>query len=253
VGRSIGLGSITTVSAPDVSILVDLEGWPEDTGRFVASVARHRGDRRVELVVVDRRTEREPPAPALLESVVPATCLLAAPGIGFGGAQSLALASATGDLVVLVDTSLQFTGDLLGQLIGALDDPTVAVAGPFGLASHDLCDYEERVAGDVAAVQGYCLAARRDDLVAIGGVREEFHWYRNADIDVSLRLRTLTDPPRRAVAVGAADCVRHTHRAWEATPEGERPERSRRNMGVVHEVFFGRTELAVAPGSEPPV
>src|SRR4029077_35527 len=117
---------------------------------------------------------------------------------------------------------------------------------------------EERTAGDVAAVQGYCLAARRADLVAAGGVQEAFTWYRNADIDVSLRLRTLDEPPvRRGGARGrrrstpphtrraggpppaaANPPPRHTHRAWEATPEPERGERSRRNMAVVHEVFF---------------
>jgi hypothetical protein len=255
------------MSPPDVSVLVDLEGWPEDTARFLASLARHRCGRSVEVVVVDRRAQPEPPAAALLEGAAhhgggsrpreaggapasawdgSATYLAAPPGTGFGAAQSLALASATGVVVVLVDASLELTGDLLGDLLAALDDPTVAVAGPFGLATADLCDYEERTAGDVAAVQGYCLAARRAELVAAGGVQERFRWYRNADIDVSLRLRTLDEPPvRRAVAAGAGHCTRHTHRDWEATPEAERGERSRHNMGIVHEVFFGRKDLTV--------
>jgi hypothetical protein len=207
---------------PEISILVDLEGWPDDTARFLASLDRHGGDRAVEVIGANQGSE------------------------GFGAAQNLALATATGDVVVLVDTSLELTGDLLGDLVGALDDPTVAVAGPYGLVTGDLCDYEERTSGDVAAVQGYCLAARRADLLAAGGVQEAFTWYRNADIDVSLRLRTLDEPPvRRAVATGAGHCTRHTHRAWEATPEAERPERSRHNMGIVHEVFFGRKDLTV--------
>jgi hypothetical protein len=211
------------MGASQVSLLVDRAGWPDDADRFLASLERHRGDRAVEVLEANQ-----------------------GPGIGFGAAQNLALARATGDIVVLVDTSLELTGDLLGDLVAALDDPTVAVAGPYGLATGDLCDYEERTAGDVAAVQGYCLAARRVDLVAVGGVQEAFTWYRNADIDVSLRLRTLAEPPvRRAVAVGADHCTRHTHRAWEATPEAERPERSRHNMRIVHKVFFHRKDLTV--------
>jgi hypothetical protein len=241
---------------PEVSVLVDLEGWPGDTARFLASLARHRGDRSVEVVVVDRRAQPEPPADALLEGVArdraaaawdgPAIYLSAPLGTGFGAAQNLALAAATSAVVVLADTSLELTGDLLGDLVAAFGDPTVAVCGPYGLATDDLCDYDERTTGDVAAVQGYCLAARRADLVAAGGVQEAFAWYRNADIDVSLRLRTLGEPPvRRAVATGAGHCTRHTHRAWEATPEAERGERSRHNMGIVHEVFFGRKDLTV--------
>ncbi|MDQ1500016.1 MAG: cysteinyl-tRNA synthetase [Actinomycetota bacterium] len=208
---------------PEISVLVDLEGWPDDAARFMASLDSHRGDRSVEVIAAHQTSD-----------------------LGFGAAQNMALAAATGDVVVLVDTSLELTGDLFGDLVTALEDPTVAVAGPYGLVTVDLCDYEERTVGDVAAVQGYCLAARRADLVAAGGVQEAFTWYRNADIDVSLRLRTLDEPPvRRAVAAGAGHCTRHTHRAWEATPEAERGERSRHNMGIVHEVFFGRKDLTV--------
>lgn len=207
---------------PEFSLLADLDRWPDDAARFLASLDCYGGGRSVEVLPAD------------------------VAGRGFGAAHNAGLASATGDVVVLVDTSLELTGDLLGDLAAALADPTVAVTGPYGLATADLCDYEERTTGDVAAIQGYCLAARRADLVAAGGVPEGFVWYRNADIDVSLRLRTLAGPPvRRAVAAGAAHATRHTHRAWEATPEAERGELSRHNMGLVHEVFFGRKDLAV--------
>jgi hypothetical protein len=239
------------MAPPEFSVLLDLEGRHDDAARFLGSLARHRGGRVVEVVALDRREEPDSPAPALLEASGgpvwdgPATYLAAPLDAGFGAAQNLALAAATGAVVVLVDTSLEVAGDLLGALADALEDPAVAVAGPFGLATADLCDYEERTSGDVAAVQGYCLAARRADLVAAGGVQEAFTWYRNADIDVSLRLRTLGDGLRRAVAVGAEHCVRHAHRAWEATPEAERNERSRHNMEMVHKVFFGRNDLTV--------
>ena len=205
----------------EISVLVEIGAWPEDADRFRASLDRHRPALAVEVVPVDQG------------------------GLGFGRAQNRALAEATGDVVVLVDTSLELTGDLLGPLVGALADPTVAVAGPYGLTTADLCDYEELTSGDVAAIQGYCLAARRSELVAIGGVQEAFTWYRNADIDTSLRLRTMHEPLRRAVAIGAEHCTRHTHRAWEATPEAQRGELSRHNMGIVHEVFFGRKDLTV--------
>jgi hypothetical protein len=205
----------------EISVLLETEAWPDDAERFLASLERHRGDRSVEVVSVN---QGEP---------------------GFGVAHNEALATATGDVVILVDPSLELTGDLLGQLVDALADPAVAVAGPYGLTTADLCDYEERTAGDVAAVQGYCLAARRADLLALGGVQERFVWYRNADIDISLRLRTMSTPSRRAVAIGAEHCRRHVHRAWEATPEAQRGDLSRHNMGIVHEVFFGRKDLTV--------
>jgi Glycosyl transferase family 2 len=209
------------MASQGISVLVETAAWPEDADRFLASLERHRGDRAVEVVAVRQGD------------------------LGFGRAQNRALAESTGDVVVVVDTSLELTGDLFGSLVAALADPTVAVAGPYGLTTADLCDYEERTSGDVAAIQGYCLAARRGELVAIGGVGESFTWYRNADIDTSLRLRTMHEPVRRAVAAGAEHCTRHTHRAWEATPDAQRGELSRHNMRIVHEVFFGRKDLTV--------
>ena len=214
------------MASQEISVLLETGAWPDDAKRFLASLDRHGGDRGVEIAPVDQRD------------------------LGFGVAQNQALAAATGRIVVLVDPSLELTGDLLTPLVAALDDPTVALAGPYGLTTADLCDYEEATAGDVAAIQGYCLAARRADLVAAGGVQERFVWYRNADIDLSLRLRTLSPTPgetvvRRAVAVGAESCTRHAHQAWEATPEEQRGDLSRHNMGIVHEVFFGREDLTV--------
>lgn len=219
--QSNAVASIARVPSPEISVLLETEAWPEDAHRFLASLERHRGDRPVEVVPAN---QGEP---------------------GFGAAQNEALAKASGNIVVLVDTSLELTGDLLAPLADALADPAVAVAGPYGLTTADLCDYEEYTAGEVAAVQGYCLAARRADLLALGGLQERFVWYRNADIDISLRLRTLTTPTRRAVAAGAEHCTRHVHRVWEATPEAQRGDLSRHNMGIVHEVFFGRKDLTV--------
>jgi hypothetical protein len=110
-----------------ISVLVETGAWPEDAERFLASLERHRGDRVVEVLPVEQGDD------------------------GFGTAQNRALAEATGDVVVLVDPSLELTGDLLGPLVAALGDPTVAVAGPYGLTTADLCDYEEQTSGDVAA------------------------------------------------------------------------------------------------------
>jgi hypothetical protein len=202
------------------SVLADLEAWPSDGARFLASLDRHPPNDSVEVVAV----EADP---------------------GFGAASNAALHRAAGVVVVFVDTSVELTGDLLGPLLVALDDPGVAVAGPFGLVSADLRDYQERTEGEVAAVQGYCLAARRSDLLALGGFRETFSFYRNADIDLSLRLRTLDGSVRRAVAVGADRCRRHAHRAWEATDPEERDRLSRRNMRRVLDKFGDRQDLAV--------
>ncbi len=199
-----------------VSVIADFHSWPEDGERFLASL-------------------RAQPLPEEGFEVIELV-----PTSGFARDRNAALSRADADIVMFVDTSLELTGNLPGALIAALDDPGVAVAGPFGLVSTDLRDYEERTAGEVVAIQGYCLAARREDLLAVGGFRESFAFYRNADIDLSLRLRTAGPDPRRAVAVGAEHCRRHAHRAWEETPPEERDALSRRNMRRILDRFGDR-------------
>jgi hypothetical protein len=205
-----------------VSVVADVGSWRGDGERFSASLARQ-------------------PQPAGGTEVIEIV-----PGLGFAADRNAALGQAEGEVVVFVDSSLELTGDVLATLRAALEDPTVAVAGPYGLVSANLRDYEERTGGEVAAIQGYCLAARRADLLAVGGFRESFTFYRNADIDLSLRLRTAGPEVRRAVAVGAEHCRRHAHRAWEETEPEERERLSRKNMRRILDRFADRAnDLAV--------
>jgi hypothetical protein len=224
----------------DISVLLDLTGWYDDAERLVRALPAT-----VEIVAVDRSPDPDLEAGWLAGHDGDATVLIATPATGYGRARSEALWRAHGGICVIADTSVEPAGDLLGVLSDALADPSVAVAGPFGLVTPDLREYEERTEGDVTAVQGYALAARRGDLAAIDGVRESFVFYRNADIDLSLRLRAASSPPRRAVAVGAHCCVRHGHREWDAVPAAERDALSRRNMARVLAKFGDRRDLAV--------
>ena len=159
-----------------------------------------------------------------------------------------------------LDTSIEPTGDVVSPLVAALDDPDVAVAGPFGLSSADLRRFEEVVpsgeAGvEVAAVQGYCMAFRRADAVALGPLDEGFRFYRNLDIWWSLALRAGGEdggedgPPRRALAVPNLPLVRSEPWAWTSTPARERDRLSKRNFYRVLDRFRDRLDLAVpAPG-----
>ncbi len=112
-------------------------------------------------------------------------------------------------MVILLDTSVEPGGDLVAPLVAALEDPTVAVAGPFGIVSDDLRQFRDADddVTDVDAIQGYALAFRRSDYVDRGPLDEHFAFYRNLDIWWSLVLRDQPEDaaddaaPRRAVRV----------------------------------------------------
>ena len=174
--------------------------------------------------------------------------------LGRGAALNAGIRRVTGAVVVVLDTNIQPTGDVVSPLVAALQDPEVAVAGPFGLSTVDLRRFEEvtptgDAALEVAAVQGYCMAFRRGDAVERGPLDEGFRFYRNLDIWWSLALRDAGEgePARRALAVPDLPLVRSEPWAWTSTRASERDRLSKRNFYRVLDRFRTRLDLAVPP------
>ncbi len=67
--------------------------------------------------------------------------------LGYAAALNIGLHRASGRIVILLDTSIEPTGDLVSQLVQALDDRSVAVAGPWGITSDDLRRFVEAPPG----------------------------------------------------------------------------------------------------------
>jgi len=165
------------------------------------------------------------------------------PPLGFATAVNAGIEAAAGEVVVLFDPGVELTGDAVSPLLEALNDPTVVIAGPFGLrAKNTLKEFEEDAGPDVDAIEGYCLAFRRSDAEAVGGFDPKFRFYRIADIEFSFRLR---DHGGRAVVVPDLPVVKHEHRLWEATEPAERDRLSRRNLYRFLDRWRDRTDLMI--------
>jgi cysteinyl-tRNA synthetase len=171
--------------------------------------------------------------------------------LGHGAALAIGLRRATGRVVVLMDPSVEATGDVVTPLVEALDrDPEVAVVGAFGLVSTDLRHYDEVEDGEAAAIEGYLMAFRRADVAARGPIDERFRFYRNLDVWWSLVLRDEGEGarPRRAVVVPGLPLIRHEHRAWSSVEPAERDRLSKRNFYRILDRFGHRSDLAVSGG-----
>lgn len=173
--------------------------------------------------------------------------------LGQGAALNAGIRRARAEVVIVIDPSIVPGGDIVTPLARALDDPGIAIAGPYGLRSDDLRRFEEALAEanvprDVAAIQGYLMAFRRSDAIARGPLDEAFRYYRNLDIWWSLALRDEGEgsPSRRAVAVPGLALERGEPRAWSGTPPSERDRLSKRNFYRVLDRFRGREDLEVA-------
>jgi cysteinyl-tRNA synthetase len=147
--------------------------------------------------------------------------------LGWADARTLGLSRSRGEITILIDTSLEPTGDIVGPLVAAFADPSVGVAGPWGVTSDDGREFTDAPPGDVDAIEGYCLAVRREALRAVPGFDRRFRFYRNADLDFSFAVR---DAGWRAVRTAPVPAERHEHRGWTSLPDDERDRQSRRNF-----------------------
>jgi cellulose synthase/poly-beta-1,6-N-acetylglucosamine synthase-like glycosyltransferase len=224
-------------AAADVTVQWLVEGWPEDVVRALDAFRANGGDRTVQYVVVDL-TETDPSAYGPDVEVI-----VLEPGTGWGAGRNAGLRRSLGRLVLVVDGSIEPTGDVLGPLESALADPGVGVAGPFGISTNDIRDFHESEGPDVDAVEGYLMAFRRDVIRDAGLFDEKFTWYRTADIELSFRLK---DAGYRAVVVDVP-VERHEHRMWASTSPSERDRLSRRNFYRFLDRFRDRFDLLVEP------
>ena len=160
--------------------------------------------------------------------------------LGEGAARNALIRVARGRMLLMLDCSVEITGDLFAPLTRAITDPTVGLAGPWGLRTTDLKHFDEVTSGEAEAVQGYCAAGRRDVFLEIGGFDERYRFYRNLDIAVSLAAR---ERGYRVLALGSDCARRHEHRIWESLSEDERLKRSRRNFDRMYSRFHGKLAL----------
>jgi cysteinyl-tRNA synthetase len=160
--------------------------------------------------------------------------------LGEGAARNALIRVARGRMLLMLDCSIEISGDLFAPLAATLGDRGVGLAGPWCLRTTDLKHFDEVTRGDAEAVQGYCAAARREVLLEIGGFDERYRFYRNLDIAVSLAVR---ERGYRVVALGADRALRHAHRVWESLSEDERLKRSRRNFDRMYRRFHGKDVL----------
>jgi cysteinyl-tRNA synthetase len=214
--------------------------------RCVGSVQRWLGSRRAEVLVVDNGLEEEcrPQLDEVASEDPQVRVFHADHFLGSAAGRNVALRQARGRYVLLIDTSVEVTGDVFSRLAKQLDDPTVGVVGRWGVVTRDIRSFDEaKKAGDVDAVEGYLMAFRRELLREIGLLDEKFRFYRHLDLDFSFALRSRG---YRAVVDTGLPLARHAHVDWEATPPEERERLSKRNFYRFLHKWGERTDLLVS-------
>jgi len=225
-----------------VTLLTVVHGWRPDVERWLLSVFTYcKAD--FEALMVDNSGDTRMAGWLQSRAAERLRLVTLDPPVGFATAVNAGIDAAAGDVVVLFDPGVELTGDAITPLLEALADPTVVVAGPYGLRGKGtLKEFEEDPGPNVDAIEGYCMAFRRADAEAVQGFDPKFRFYRIADIEFSFRLR---DRGGRAVALAGLPVIKHEHRLWEATDPKERDRLSKRNFYRFLDRWGKRADLLV--------
>ncbi len=223
------------------SVHVAAEDHPDDLERLLRGLTTHPPSVPWELVVVANAPSFD--LEDLLGRQVPTvepTILSTTQRLGWADARTLGMRRSRGEVTVLLDTSVEPTGDFLPMLLAAFDDPSVGIAGGWGVTSGDGRQFEDAPPGEVDAIEGYCLAVRREALRAVGGFDRRFRFYRNADLDFSFAVR---DAGWRAIRTEPLPLERHEHRGYTSLTDAERDRLSKRNFYRFLEHWGDRPDL----------
>jgi cysteinyl-tRNA synthetase len=233
--------------AVDASLQIVADSHADDLRRFLRGLAGHQPASSWELVLVANAPEFDlgelltaeaatlPVRPEVLETSA---------RLGWADAINLGLRRSLGQATIVLDTSLEPVGDFVTPLVGVLEQPRVGIAGGWGVSSKDGRHFDAAPAGEVDAIEAYCLAIRREALREVSGFDARFRFYRNADLDFSFDVR---DHGWRAMAVDDLPLIQHEHRGWEALPDAERDRLSKRNFYRFLKRWGDRRDLLLNP------
>jgi cysteinyl-tRNA synthetase len=148
--------------------------------------------------------------------------------LGTAAGRNVALRQARGRHVIMIDTSVEISGDIFPKIRSLLEDETIGVVGRWGVVTEDMREFQEaQKSGDVDAVEGYLMAFRREVLREAGLLDEKYRFYRHLDLDFSYAVRS---KGYRAVIDTSLPVTKHDHVEWVATPPDERERLSKRNF-----------------------
>lgn len=230
----------------EFSICILAHNFQGDVQRCLESLLRWSAGHDVEILVVDSSSTDGTGAwaDALAQRDARVRVIHTDHPVGEGPGRNIGLRQSRGKYILILDTSIEFTGDAFTPIAAALQDTTVGATGGWGVESGDLRNFESAAAGEVDAIEGYCLAFRRSVLKEVGFLDEKFHFYRNLDLDFSMGLRNLG---YRNVMLSELPLTQHEHRGWNSLDEEERDKLSRRNFYRFLGKWGNRTDLLLNP------
>ena len=170
--------------AHEMTALLVIDGFIEDAVTCINSIKAN-SDCNIAVLSIG-------PAGDLVDLIDQRTALVEIAETGWGEAVNALMKNVESKYVIVMDPSTTFTGDAITPVLAELNkNEFVAVGWKGGLVNlaDDWRSTEDKGYGEVDVLFSYFMAVDRVAALEVGGFNARAIYYRNADIEFSLKLR----------------------------------------------------------------
>ena len=169
----------------EVTVGIIVDGFTDDALETVKTVKAN-SDCAVAIISIGD-------AGTLFEQMDKRTYLISvAPGASWADCANVFLEKLSSKYVILMDPSTRFTGDAIAPVVAELEKGDyVAVGWRGGLVNleDEWRSVDDKGVGEVDVLFSYFMAFNREAMTQVGGFNPRAIYYRNADIEFSLKIR----------------------------------------------------------------
>ena len=219
----------------EIAIAMIVDGFTADAAETVRTIKAHTNTPVIALVTVD-------PAELIDEIDLQFQVIAITENFGWGENANALLKSISCKFAVIMDPSTRFTGDAIAPVIAELNKGEFSAIGwRGGLVNTDdeWRSVDDKGAGEVDVLFSYFLAMNSADAINAGGFNNRAIYYRNADIEFSLRLRQSNG---RLLQIDLP-LEQARHHGYYDTDEEFREIQSKKNYDRILERFRGKSAI----------
>jgi hypothetical protein len=219
----------------DIAIAMIVDGFTADAAETVRTIKAHTDTPVIALVIGD-------PAELVDEIDLQFQLLAITENFGWGENANALLKNITSKYLVIMDPSTRFTGDAMSPVLAELSKGEYSAVGWRGglvNTEDEWRSVDDKGAGEVDVLFSYFLAINCADATNAGGFNNRAIYYRNADIEFSLRLRHANG---RLLQMDLP-LEQARHHGYYDTEEEFREVQSKKNYDRILERFRGKSAI----------
>jgi hypothetical protein len=219
----------------EITVAMIIDGYHEDAVETLKTIKAH-SDCAIAMLVIGE--------PDILADQLDARTSLVslAENFGWGESANALLRNVTSEFIVIMDPSTRFTGDAITPVLAELKKRDfVAVGWRGGLINleDEWRSVDDKGPGEVDVLFSYFIAMHREDVLATRGFNNRALFYRNADIEFSLSLRSSNG---RLMQM-ELPLIQDRHHGYHDSDPEYRELQSKKNYDRILERFRGKTTI----------